>query len=162
MSYKQTSRGWVRKMAAAPAGYHAADRPGLPPGWWRVNPRYTLYMLRELSSLFNALWALRVLIQLDQLRDGRDAYEAFVAAQRRPRWLAYHLITLVFAVIHAVTFLTAAGKGPTLHVQGRRVPERTLARGAFAGWAAASSLVLLVLVLGGRDTGMSGAGSDRE
>lgn len=162
MSYTQTSRGWVRKMAAAPAGYHAADRPGLPTGWWRVNPRYTLYMLRELSSLFNALWAVRVLIQLNHLRAGRDAYDAFVAVQRRPRWLAYHLVTLLFAVIHAVTFLIAAGKGPTLHLQGRRVPERTLARGAFAGWAAASSLMLLVLVLGGHSTrrGISGAGSD--
>lgn len=151
MSYAQTSRGWVRKMAAAPAGYHAADRPGLPPGWWRVNPRYTVYMLRELTSVFNALWAVHLLIQLNHVRRGRDAYEAFVAAQRRPHWIAYHLITLVFAVIHSVTFLIAAGKGPTLHVRGRRVPERTLARGAFASWAAASLLVLLVLVLGGRD-----------
>lgn len=164
MSYAQTSRGWIRKMAAAPAGYHAADRPGLPSGWWRDNPRYTLYMLRELTSVFNALWAVRVLIQLNQIRRGREAYEAFVAAQRRPRWIIYHLITLVFAVIHSVTFLIAAGKGPTVHVRGRRVPEETLARGAFAGWAAVSLLVLLVLVLGGRDTRLhtSGAGSGRE
>ena len=161
MSYAQTPHGWVRKMAAAPAGYHVADRPGLPPGWWRANPRYTLYMLRELSSVFNALWAVRVLIQVGQVRRGRDAYDAFVAAQRRPRWIAYHLITLLFAVIHSVTFLIAAGKGPTLRVRGRRVPERTLANGAFAGWAAASLLVLLVLVLGGRDTHPRASGSGR-
>lgn len=164
MSYTQTSRGWVRKMAAAPAGYHAAERPGLPPGWWRANPRYTLYMLRELTSVFNALWAVRLLIQLHQVWRGREAYDAFVAAQRRPRWIAYHLITLVFALIHSVTFLIAAGKGPTLHVRGRRVPESVLARGAFAGWAAASLLVVLVLMLGGRDSRsrISGAGSERE
>lgn len=149
--YTRTEQGWVRTVAAAPAGYHRTDRPGLPVAWWRVNPRYTLYMLRELSSIFNALWALRVLLQFRQAHGSREGYDRFVAAQRRPAWIAYHLITLLFALIHSVTFLIAAGKGPTVHVRGRRVPERTLATGAFAGWAAASLAVALALLLGGHD-----------
>jgi fumarate reductase subunit C len=135
----------------APAGYHQVSQPGLPRAWWRVNRRYTLYMLRELSSVFNAVWSVRLLLQLDQLRRGQEAYDAAVAAQRRPWWLAFHLITLLFAAIHSVTFLIAAGKGPTLHVRGRRVPERAIAAGAFAGWGAASLAVLLVLLFGRRD-----------
>ncbi|MGH2346863.1 MAG: hypothetical protein ACRDG4_16680 [Chloroflexota bacterium] len=150
MSYTRTADGWVRKVGTAPAGYNPVSEPGLPTAWWRVNKRYTLYMLRELSSVFVALWSVRLLIQLNQVRRGRTAYEAAVAAQRRPPALAFHLITLLFAVIHSVTFLIAAGKGPTVRVQGRRVPERAIAGGAFAGWAGASLLVLLVLLVGGR------------
>jgi succinate dehydrogenase subunit C len=153
-----TQPRWVRSIGVAPASYRQATQPGLPPAWWRVNRRYTLYMVRELSSVFLALWSVRLLIQLDQVRRGRDAYDAVVAAQRRPPWIAFHLITLLFATIHSVTFLLAAGKGPTLHVRRRRVSERTIAAGAFAGWAAASLAVLLVLLMGGRG---ESRGSDR-
>jgi fumarate reductase subunit C len=150
MSYARTPSGWVRKIGTAPAGYRPVSQPGLPPAWWRVNRRYTLYMLRELSSVFVALWSVRLLIQLDQVRRGRAAYDAAVAVQRRPPAIAFHLVTLLFATIHSVTFLIAAGKGPTVHARGRRVPERAIATGAFAGWAAASLAVLLVLLVGGR------------
>jgi fumarate reductase subunit C len=151
MNSAQTRQRWVRNIGAAPASYRQADRPGLPPAWWRVNPRYTLYMLRELSSVFNAVWAVRLLLQLDRVRRGEEAYNAVVAAQRRPGWLVYHLVSLLFAAIHSVTFLLAAGKGPALHLRGRRVPERAIAAGAFAGWAVASLAVLLVLLFGGRE-----------
>lgn len=150
MSYARTSRGWVREIGAAPAGYRPVDQPGLPPAWWRLNRRYSLYMARELSSVFVALWSVLFLNQLSQARRGPAAYDAVVAARRRPPWMIFHGITLGFAIIHSVTFLLAAGKGPTVRVRGRRVPERAVATGAFAGWAAASLAVLAVLLLGGR------------
>jgi fumarate reductase subunit C len=150
MTGAQQHGGWVRAITPAPGRYVPVSRPGLPPAWWRVNRRYSLYMLRELSSVFVALWSVRLLLQLDQLRRGRDAYDAAVAAQRRPQWIAFHLLTLFFAALHSVTFLIAAGKGPTLHLRGRRVPERAIAAGAFGGWAVASLAVLVVLLFGGR------------
>jgi fumarate reductase subunit C len=150
MSDRRTSGGWVREIGAAPARYRPVDRPGLPTAWWRVNRRYTLYMLRELSSVFVAVWSVRLLVQLDQLRRGGVAYEAAVAAQRRPAAMAFQVITFLFAMLHSVTFLIAAGKGPTVRLGGRRLPERAIAGGAFAGWAAASLTVLLILLVGGR------------
>jgi fumarate reductase subunit C len=150
-SYTQTERGLIRDIAPSPAGYHPAGKPRLPVAWWRVNPRYTLYMLRELASVFNALWCAQLLLQLERARQGKDAYEATLAAQRQPAWRAVHSISFAFAVLHSVTFLLAAGKGPTVHVQGHRVPERQIAAGAFAGWATASLAVLLVLLFGARN-----------
>ncbi len=152
MNDAPASSRWVRAIGTAPSGYHPVGQPGLPPVWWRVNRRYSLYMARELSSVFLALWSVRLLMQLGQLRRGQAAYDAVVAAQRRPHWIAFHLITLLFATIHSVTFLLAAGKGPTLHVRGSRVPERVIATGAFAGWAGSSLAVVLILLFGGRDT----------
>jgi len=103
-------------------------------------------MLRELSSVTNALWSLRLLAQLRSLRRGPEAYGAFVKTQQRPKWLVFNLLVLGLAAIHSVTFLRAAGKGPTVHVGGHLVPERAIIGGAFAGWAAASQAVLLVLL----------------
>jgi fumarate reductase subunit C len=151
MSATQTERGWVREIGPTPGEYRRATQPGLPPAWWRTNPRYSLYMLRELSSVTNALWSMRLLLLLDRLRQGEDAYEKALADERRPPIVALNLITLVLAVVHSVTFLLAAGKGPTLRAPNGRVPERTIATAAFAGWAVASLTVLLVLVFGGRE-----------
>jgi fumarate reductase subunit C len=144
---------WVRTIGPAGAAYRPADQPGLPSDWWRANNRYTLYMARELSSVFLALWAVRLLRQLDQVRRGRAAYEAVAAARRRPLARAYDVITLLFATLHSATFLLAAGKGPVLRIREHQVPERAIAMGAFAGWAGASLAVLLGLLLGGRAGG---------
>jgi fumarate reductase subunit C len=159
MSAIQTEkRGWVREIGPTPGQYRPTTEPGLPPAWWRTNPRYSLYMVRELSSVTNALWSLRLLLLLDRLRQGEDAYETALAGERRPPIVALNVLTLILAVVHAVTFLLAAGKGPTLRAPNGRVPERTIAAAAFAGWAVASLAVLLVLVFGGRKDKVGGPG----
>lgn len=150
MSYTQRKTGWVRNVAAEPAGYHSADQPGLPLGWWRANRRYTTYMLRELSSLFIAIWSLRFLMQLSRVRRGKDAYDGFVAAQRSPFWIIFNLVTLLFALLHSVTFLQLAGTVQTVRLGERKLPAEQVTAGAFAGWAAASLTVLITLLFGGR------------
>ncbi|MDB5077269.1 MAG: Fumarate reductase subunit [Chloroflexi bacterium] len=150
MSQIQANSAWVRNIAVSPNRYHRADEPGLVPTWWRANRRFALYMLRELASVFLAVWSLRLLRQLNLLRQGEEAYDTFVAKQRRLPWLLFHISAFSFALLHSVTFLIAAGKGPTLHFMGRKVSERTITAGAFAGWAIASLAVLLALLFGGR------------
>jgi fumarate reductase subunit C len=150
MNLEYTKDVWIRNIAASPNGYHRADQPGLVPAWWRANRRYALYMLRELASVFLAVWSLRLLRQLNLLRQGEEAYETFVAKQRRLPWVLFHVTAFFFALLHAVTFLIAAGKGPTMRIMGRKVPERAITAGAFAGWSVASVGVLLALLFGGR------------
>lgn len=150
MSAGGTQQRWVREIGSQPGAYRPASEPGLPPAWWRANPRYGLYMVRELSSVFNALWSLRLLLLLNRLRQGEAAYEAGLARERRPPIVALNVVTLILAVVHSVTFLLAAGKGPTVRTPSGSVPERTIAAGAFAGWAGASLLAFAVLVLSGR------------
>lgn len=149
MSTDYTPSGLARDAATAPGGY-ATFRPRLPWAWWTRNRNYTIYMLREASSLFIALWAWRFLAQLRHLRRGAGAYESFVRAQRNPLWVLFNLVTFAFAALHSVTFLQAAGMGPRVRVGGRKVTEQQITQGAFAGWAAASVAVLLALLLGGR------------
>lgn len=149
MSDGQTPSGLARDAATAPGGY-ATYRPRLPWTWWTRNNNYRTYMLREASSLFIAIWAWRFLAQLRRLRRGADAYDGFVRAQRSPGWLLFNVTTFLFALLHSVTFLQAAGMGPRVRLGGRKVTEEMITNGAFAGWAAASIGVLLALLLGGR------------
>ena len=150
MSYKQTASGWIRDVSPAPGSYHEAEQPGLPRAWWRANRRYGIYMLRELSSVFVALWSLRFLRQLGRVRKGAASYDAYIAAQRQPWRVALSVVALAFALLHSITFLQLAGTVQTVRIGARKLPERQVTAGAFAGWAVASVTVLLALLLGGR------------
>jgi fumarate reductase subunit C len=154
MRKTRTPTGLEREPATAPGGY-PTYRPRLPWAWWQRNRRYTLYMLRELSSVFVALWSALFLVQLSRLRRGKDSYERFVAAQHSPGWMAFHLITLLFALLHAVTWfqltgVVMSGMAQKVRIGGRRLSAQQISAGSFAGWAAASLGILLALLLGGR------------
>jgi fumarate reductase subunit C len=149
MSSSDIRSSWIRNVSAAPGGYHSSDQPGLPFGWWNANRRYTIYMLREASSVFVALWALRFLVQLGRLRRGEEAYEGFVRAQRRPLSVLFNLVSLAFAVLHSVTFLQLAGVVQTVRLGQRKLPPEQVTAGAFASWAAASLTVIGALLVGG-------------
>ena len=154
MSKTRTPAGLEREPATAPGGY-PTYRPRLPWAWWQRNRRYTLYMLRELSSVFVALWSALFLVQLSRLRRGKDSYERFVAAQRSPGWMAFHLITLLFALLHAVTWfqltgVVMSGLAQKVRLGGRKLSAEQITAVSFADWAATSLGILLALLLGGR------------
>ena len=154
ISKTQTPAGLEPEPATAPGGY-PTYRARLPWAWWQRNPRYTLYMLRELSSVFIALWSALFLVQLSRLRRGKDSYERFVVAQRSPGWMAFNLITLLFALLHAVTWfqltgVVMSGLAQKVRLAGRKLSAEQITAGSFAGWAAASLGILLALLLGGR------------
>ena len=46
--------------------------PKMPATWWLRKPRYFLFMLRELSSVFIAIFLIVFLIQIYQLTDSSD------------------------------------------------------------------------------------------
>jgi len=54
--------------------------------WWLQNRSYTGFVLRELTSVFVAFFAVVYLWQLHAVAQGPDAYAQFLARLRTPRW----------------------------------------------------------------------------
>lgn len=115
-------------------------------GWWRRNPFYVRYMLREASCVFVAGYALVLLAGLACLAEGRATYDAWRAALASPVAVAFHLVAFAFVAYHAWTWFEVMPKTlPFLRFRGRRVGDRTIvATGAAV--AAAASLALLAAV----------------
>src|SRR5439155_22573825 len=74
----------------------------MSPTWWLRNRAYFLFMLRELTSVFIAGYAILLLILLYQLNAGRDAYQSYLRFLAAPGIVAFHVIVLVAALFHTV------------------------------------------------------------
>lgn len=128
----------------------SARKPYVRPmdGWWRRNPFFMRYMVREASAVFLAVYAVILLVGVFRLSQGKAAYDAWLAALTSPLSIVFHWIALLAVCYHAYTWWKVMPKTmPMLHVGGRRIPEITLSA---VGWAAmlAASLVVYVFVRG--------------
>ena len=129
--------------ARRPAVRHPYVRPMA--GWWRRDPFFVRYMVREASAVFLALYALGLLWGLGALARGQAAYQAWQAALAHPLTMLFHLVALVLVSYHAYTWWKVSPKTmPTLYVGGKAVPQSAISA---AGWAATLAASVLVYVL---------------
>ncbi|HXJ81681.1 MAG TPA: fumarate reductase subunit C [Candidatus Methylomirabilis sp.] len=121
--------------------------PKLPNTWWLKNPRYFRFMIREVTSVFIAIFLVVLLVELYQLSRGPDAYAAFADRLRSPGWILFHLVALAFALYHSVTWFNLTGVVQVVRVGERQVPPALVVAGAFAAWGAVSLAILLLFLM---------------
>jgi len=63
-------------------------RPRMSVWWWLQKRTYTKFVLRELTSVFVAFFALMTLWQVRALGEGPEAYARFLARLQTPPFLA--------------------------------------------------------------------------
>ena len=116
-------------------------------GWWRRDPYFVRYMIREASSVFLAVYAIVLLVGLWRLTQGEAAWNAWRAAQANPLSVLFHCLALLSVSYHAYTWWKVAPKtAPDLRFRGRPLPEMVITAG---GWAATLGASVLVYILVG-------------
>jgi fumarate reductase subunit C len=114
--------------------------------WWLKNSRYTLFMLREISSIFLALFAVLYLLQLALLIAGPDLYQRYLGLMVTPGWIALHVVILAFAVIHTLTWLCSIPVVQPVRIRGKEVPHQVVWLAGFIGWITVSVGIGLVIL----------------
>ncbi len=115
-------------------------------GWWRRDPFFMRYMVREATAVGVAAYALVLTFGVVRLSQGEAAWNAWLAALRTPAALLLHAVLLIGMVVHAKSWFEIMPKTlPMLVIGGRRVPATTITR---IGWLAAAlaSIALFALV----------------
>ncbi|NRF71069.1 fumarate reductase subunit C [Aquincola sp. S2] len=114
-------------------------------GWWRRDPFFMRYMVREATALGVAAYALVLLAGVWRLAQGQAAFEGWLQWLRSPWSIAFHLLLLLGMAYHTLSWFQIMPKTmPLLFVRGERVPASTITR---AGLAAALLVTLVVLAL---------------
>ncbi len=120
--------------------------PKMPATWWLRKPSYFLFMLRELSSVFIAVFLVLFLIQLYQLTYGTEAYVAFAQRLKSPGWMTFHIVALLFALYHSITWFYSSAVVLPLRIGKREIPRGVVVALNVGAWIF-TSLVILVLFI---------------
>jgi fumarate reductase subunit C len=79
-------------------------------GWWRKNPYFVRYMIREASAPLFYAYALWLLAGIVALARERAAYDAWRTVATHPLAILLNLVLLVFAVYHTWTWFSVLPK----------------------------------------------------
>ena len=115
----ESRRGYVRPMQ----------------GWWRRDPFFVRYMVREATALAVAAYAVVLGIGVVRLAQGEAAWNGWLGALQSPLSMLLHAVLLGAFVYHAYSWFDIMPKTmPVMFIGGRRVAAATITR---IGWAAA-------------------------
>jgi fumarate reductase subunit C len=117
-------------------------------GWWRRDPFFIRYMIREGTAVFVVAYAAVLLLGVIRLAQGESEYERWLTALRSPWSIAFHLVLLVGLVYHTWSWFQIMPKTmPPISVGGKKVQPAVITATGLAA-AALVSLALLLLLLG--------------
>jgi fumarate reductase subunit C len=118
----------------------------MPATWWLQKPSYFLFMLRELSSVFIAVFLIVYLYQIYQLAQGPEAYVAYARKLSSPGWILFHLVALLFALYHSFTWFQSSAVVLQLRIGGCLVSRPVVMALHVGAWAVISLAVLILFV----------------
>jgi len=114
----------------------------MPATWWLHNIHLKLFMIRELTSLFVAGYAVFLLVLISH----GDDLKAFTDTLLCPTAIIFQLIALPFVVFHSVTWFNLTPKAIVLFRGEERVSPRVIAGTHYFLWAVISLLILIVVL----------------
>ena len=109
--------------------------------WWLERRSYLMFIVRELSSVFVAWFAVYLLRLIRAIAAGPSAYERFLQRSAQPAVLLLNLVTLFFVVFHTITWLNLAPQAIVARLGGKRLPGSLIAASNYAAWVVTSVLV---------------------
>jgi len=116
--------------------------------WWLESRSYTGFVLRELTSVFVAFFALVLLWQIRALGHGPEAYARVLARLRSPLFVTLNAVALAFVLFHSITWFNLAPKAMVVRLKGKRVPDLVVAGANYAAWIVLSAAVAAILLRG--------------
>ena len=114
-------------------------------GWWRRNPFFIRYMVREATAVGVAVYAIVLTTGVVRLAQGEAAWNGWLEALRSPWSLLMHLVLLVAMFVHAKSWFEIMPKTmPMIFVGGRRLAAATITR---TGWVATIVVSIALVAL---------------
>jgi fumarate reductase subunit C len=106
--------------------------------WWLGQRQYLKFILRELSSVFVAIFVVITLFQLRALLNGAEAYARFGHWLQTPAAIGLNVISFFFVLFHTITWFNLAPKAIALRARGKRLPDLLVTAPNYALWLVVS------------------------
>ncbi len=119
----------------------------LPIDWWMKQLFYTKYMIREGSSVLITAYSLILAWGVLRLSQGEVAFNAWMQALQNPFAILIHLIALLLALYHTVTWFSLAPKAADIWIKGKRLDDKIIIAGHYLAFIIATALCLLIIMI---------------
>ena len=116
--------------------------------WWLGKASYALFVIRELTSVFVAYFAVLLVLQLRALAQGAEAHARFLASLASPGIVALNVVALLAIVFHTITWFNLAPSAMAVRVRGTRVPDLAIAGANYAAGLVLSLAVAWIVTRG--------------
>lgn len=124
-------------------------RPYVRPmdGWWRRDPFFIRYMIREATAVLVVAYATVLLLGVIRLAQGESAYDGWLAALRSPWSIGFHLVLLAGFIYHTWSWFRIMPKTmPSIVVGGKKLQPAVITAVGLAAAALLSAALLLITV----------------
>ena len=121
-------------------------RPGVSRYLWLDRGTYVAFMLREVSAVFVAWFIVYLLMLIHALSQGAASYQQFLGWSAGVGILILNIVTLIFVLIHAVTWFNLAPQAMAVRLGGKRVPDILISGSNYGAWAVVSAFLVWLLV----------------
>ena len=110
--------------------------------WWLEKRSYFVFVMRELSSVFVAWFVVFMLMLVSAVGRDESAYQSFLDWAATPWVVVLNLVTLLFVVLHTVTWFDLTPQATVVRLRGKRVPSWQIIASQYVGLAAVSAFVV--------------------
>jgi succinate dehydrogenase subunit C len=133
------------KSAAAPTPYTLNHprwyRKRVSTYWWLQRWEYLRFVLREISSVFIAIFVGETLFQIYALSRGPEAYSIFLSVLKNPFVFALNVISFLFVVFHSITWFNLSARAMSIRVGGKKIPGFMISGPNFVAWFVISAAI---------------------
>lgn len=114
-------------------------------GWWLERKPYTLFIVRELSSLFVAAYAIIMMLKLHALSRGPQAWESLMATFSSPGLIVLHVVIFAFVLFHAISWFRLSPLAVELRIGGRKIPDSMIITANVILWLLLSVAIIWIV-----------------
>jgi fumarate reductase subunit C len=112
-------------------------------GWWRRDPYFLHYMLREATAVFVAAYGVILLFGLIRLNQGEAAYQGWLQALKSPWSILFHCLVFATFVYHTWSWFRIMPKTmPMIMLGGNKLKPAVITGGGLAAAVVACASVL--------------------
>ncbi len=110
-------------------------RPRYPILWWVKKWAYFRFILRELTSLAVAFYAVVFLLYVNAVSRGPEAFASYTEWLRSPISIGLHAVAFLFLVFHSVTWFNLAPKAMVVRIGERKMSGLVILVMNYVMWA---------------------------
>jgi fumarate reductase subunit C len=112
--------------------------------WWKSNPFYRFYMVREATVLPLIVFTLFLTVGLGCLVKGPEVWQSWLNFMANPVVIIINIIALIASLFHAYTFFGMMPKVLPMRLKGKLIDKKII---VLSQWVAVAVISVFVLII---------------